>query len=390
VPEGKRLLASCAEGVASVLGDMTLQLRGAPSLSNLLEHFAAASCLQHFFETGQLLPRAALHQLLDGEYLCGVMAFLQTLSKYAIGRATEADVGSVLVCQELVGSAFQKLQEFDFRNGPLRRKFDGIKYVVRKCEDLLYELSLSGKYIAPPGPASAAVGGARPSKKARTDGGAPAEGTDFPRVTAAEFDVMRAANETFDSKREELIKRTRDVQKLSKQAIYSMHRGDLPKAEGQLAEATDKGRAIAADYLVEFPALRSGSYSNAMEEYAEARLYQIWLESREIAGPSHARFNGLVHTMEYLGGVADFTGEAGRFAVQAASRRDVEGVHSALAADQACLRAWMQLSLPGKLAKKEGALKQNTTKVQGLLYDLSVVRAASVKSAPEPAAGQDE
>jgi hypothetical protein len=32
------------------------------------------------------------------------------------------------------------------RNGPLRRKFDGIKYVARKCEDLLYELSLSGKY----------------------------------------------------------------------------------------------------------------------------------------------------------------------------------------------------------------------------------------------------
>jgi predicted translin family RNA/ssDNA-binding protein len=29
-----------------------------------------------------------------------------------------------------------------------------------------------------------------------------------------------------------------------------------------------------------------------------------------------------VNTEEYLGGVADFTGELGRFAVQAASRRD--------------------------------------------------------------------
>jgi hypothetical protein len=33
----------------------------------------------------------------------------------------------------------------------------------------------------------------------------------FPRIAAAEFDAMRAANEQYDARREELIKRQIDV-----------------------------------------------------------------------------------------------------------------------------------------------------------------------------------
>ena len=185
-------------------------------------------CLAHFFAHGELAPRSTMPRFLDTEYLIAVMSFCQELSPYAVGRATAGDAGSVLLCNTLIGSAFAKLQEFDFRNGPLRRKFDGVKYVVRKCEDLLYELSLSGKYV-PPSNASAAppdggqdgtrVGTERPAKRSRTD--------DYPRLCAEEFDTMRAAVEAADIQREAVIKRTRDVQKLSKQAIYSLHRSVL-------------------------------------------------------------------------------------------------------------------------------------------------------------------
>ena len=55
--------------------------------------------------------------------------------------------------------------------------------------------------------------------------------------------------EAADAVREQVIKRTRDVQKLSKQAIYSLHRGDGAKAEAQLNEASEKARAIDAELL---------------------------------------------------------------------------------------------------------------------------------------------
>jgi predicted translin family RNA/ssDNA-binding protein len=224
--EAQQLLAAAQASVEAVLqeidaGPRPWYIRGAPSVANCLERFGTAAFLGHFFAHGELAPRNTLPRLLDTEYLLAVMGFCQELSPYAIGRATAGDVGSVLVCSSLVGSAFAKLQEFDFRNGPLRRKFDGVKYVVRKCEDLLYELSLSGKYVPPP------AGEQPPAKRARKDGDAPTAtdtAEEYPRLVAGEFDTMREAVESADAQREAVIKRTRDVQKLSKQAIYSLHR----------------------------------------------------------------------------------------------------------------------------------------------------------------------
>ncbi len=228
IKEAERLLATAGSSVGAVLdeieaGPRPWYTRGAPSVASCLERFGTATCLAHFFAHGELAPRGTLPRLLDTEYLLAVMGFCQELSPYAIGRATAGDAGSVLLCSILVGSAFAKLQEFDFRNGPLRRKFDGVKYVVRKCEDLLYELSLSGKYAPPPGGRDGDA--APPAKRPRQDDTVEASGKDeYPRLSAGEFDTMRAALESADGQREAVIKRTRDVQKLSKQAIYSLHR----------------------------------------------------------------------------------------------------------------------------------------------------------------------
>ena len=36
----------------------------------------------------------------------------------------------------------EELMKFDFRYGPIRRQYDGVKYCKKKLEDVLYELSL--------------------------------------------------------------------------------------------------------------------------------------------------------------------------------------------------------------------------------------------------------
>ncbi|CAN0428311.1 unnamed protein product, partial [Scytosiphon promiscuus] len=81
--------------------------------------------------------------------------------------------------------------------------------------------------------------------------------------------------------RETVIKRTRDIQKWSKMAIYSLHRGDTKKAEKQLSDCRK-----AADGLLplidETPRLRMGAFSCSMEEFAEARLYELWLKEKKI------------------------------------------------------------------------------------------------------------
>jgi hypothetical protein len=128
--------------------------------------------------------------------------------RYAVGRATVADSASVALCNDLVSDFFQKFLAFDFRNGNLRRRYDSLKYCVRRLESLLYELSL-----APRLDTSMVTSG--------NSSGCAATGIEF----GEDFEEMRKAMEAYDKTREDVIKRTRDVQKLAKQAIFALHRG---------------------------------------------------------------------------------------------------------------------------------------------------------------------
>jgi hypothetical protein len=80
----------------------------------------------------------------------------------------------------------------------------------------------------------------------------------------ADFDAMREAMSLFDEQRDTVIKRSRDITKASKVAIYCLHRGEMEKADAQIAQAL-----AAADELTTVveanPQLRnSGSYSGGL------------------------------------------------------------------------------------------------------------------------------
>jgi predicted translin family RNA/ssDNA-binding protein len=141
-----------------------------------------------------------------------------------VDRAIANDVESIgqvrVVLEELNG----KMLEFDFRNGPLRRKYDGLKYALRSVEDILFELSLTDKDRV-------SIGSEPPEKRARVETGAASV------LDAADFDAIRKRLDEVDAKREDLIKKSRDVQKLSKQAIFSIQRGNLNDADDKLRSA---------------------------------------------------------------------------------------------------------------------------------------------------------
>ena len=120
-------------------------LRKPHHLTYRLEDYIQLSSYAYFLSFGTLLPPSKLPKgLSDEEYLNGVMSFSnQTLPRYAVGRAIERDASAVRLCNALVSDMFEALAEFDFRNGPVRRKFDGVKYAVRKTENLLYELAVT-------------------------------------------------------------------------------------------------------------------------------------------------------------------------------------------------------------------------------------------------------
>ena len=172
-------------------------------------------------------------------------------------------------------------------------------------------------------------------------------------VNADEFSAIIKSMQEEDEQRENLIKRSRDVLKCSKQAIYALQRSDPAKAADLIAQ----GKAGALELIAataSLPHLRAGgALSAALEEWAEAAIFAVFLKEQRI--PTMAELE-IVNRDEYLGGVMDFCGEVNRFAVLAATRRDAAAVGAAREAVDALLAQLMLFDFRnGNLRRKYGA-----------------------------------
>ena len=86
------------------------------------------------------------------EYLGGVLDFTGELNRIAVARATLRDKEAVLQARDVVEALQGQFLRFDLRNGALRKKYDALKYTLKKLENTLYELSLteSGRLLTKP------------------------------------------------------------------------------------------------------------------------------------------------------------------------------------------------------------------------------------------------
>lgn len=383
------------------------------NLSNRVEDVVRLLAMSHFLETGGWLAPSQcasrrsnvdsngseiIFHVTDEEYLGGAcMGLCQDLQRYGLGRATARDATSVQAARDLVQQILDYLLQFDFRNGSLRRKYDGTKYALKTLETVLYELSVTGADdVALP-----------QAKKIRIDD----SGSGDQQTTALqeELDGLRSRMDHRDELREKLIKRCRDGQKAAKQAIYALHRDDAAKSFKLLKECEDCIRNDLLPIVEEEPPLRSGSFANVLEEYAEAKMFYVWLLGKDaLEAPSQAKvgevaangallmpndFDSVVTLQpeEYLGGLCDLTGEIGRYAVQRGTTRDEDGVKACLEANRA---VWMALQTlersPSSIGKKMDQLRRSVEKIERMLYEMSLSRAAGMKIATDVTETVDE
>lgn len=135
-------------------------------------------------------------------------------------------------------------------------------------------------------------------------------------INKKDFVEMRKEFNSFDDNREIVIKKSRDILKLSKQIIYAVHRDDMDEAV-KLAERIEAEKKRAEDVVCKNSKLGEiGAYKVAIGEYVEALLYYHFIKSRNIVTHKYLR----VTTEHYLLGLIDLTGELGRKAVQFAGK----------------------------------------------------------------------
>ncbi|KAK9841264.1 hypothetical protein WJX74_002808 [Apatococcus lobatus] len=199
-------------------------------------------------------------------------------------------------------------------------------------------------------------------------------------LDSSDFTKLREDASTYDETREKIIKRSRDIQKNSKQAIFSLHRGDLDQAASRLLDA-EKGAHELLPLIQGDPSLRHGSFSSSIEEFAEAKIFQVFLKEQRLINSSELQ---LADRDEYLGGVLDFTGELNRFSIAKATTRDTASVRCCRDLVEALMGEFLQFDLRnGALRKKYDSLKYTLKKMEDTLYQLSLAEAGLKPKAEE-------
>ncbi|CAO1305938.1 unnamed protein product [Diamesa serratosioi] len=77
-------------------------------------------------------------------FLMGVLQMVSELSRFAINSVTMGDYSRVLSLQKFVADLNSGFRLLNLKNDNLRKRFDSLKYDVKKIEEIVYDLSIRG------------------------------------------------------------------------------------------------------------------------------------------------------------------------------------------------------------------------------------------------------
>ena len=105
-----------------------------------LQEYIEAVCFLNIIKNNELTSIKELGVGVE-DYLCGIADVTGELGRKSVILATKKDKKGVENIRNLVDSIYGEMTKFDFRNSEIRRKFDSIKWNLKKIEELTYDLS---------------------------------------------------------------------------------------------------------------------------------------------------------------------------------------------------------------------------------------------------------
>jgi predicted translin family RNA/ssDNA-binding protein len=106
-----------------------------PQLRIAEQEFVEAICFYDFMRKG-IIPSAKQLEVAPEHYLLGLCDLSGEMVRKAINSAIEGNDKLTLKIKDFLERVYDELMQFEFRNSELRRKFDSIKYDLKKLEDV--------------------------------------------------------------------------------------------------------------------------------------------------------------------------------------------------------------------------------------------------------------
>ncbi|OQD77583.1 hypothetical protein PENDEC_c002G06815 [Penicillium decumbens] len=117
-------------------------------LGGMQEHKTGSASFMTIEDVGKFLEipvnlkeQDAFHLTIE-EYLLALISMVEELSRLAVNSVTLGDYERPLQISNFIKDLFSGFQLLNLKNDILRKRSDGVKYSVKKVEDVVYDLSL--------------------------------------------------------------------------------------------------------------------------------------------------------------------------------------------------------------------------------------------------------
>ncbi|KAF8318961.1 Translin [Clavulina sp. PMI_390] len=157
VSSAKPLLLSCREHTAQISECVPPHQfwRWKETWTRTLQTAVFAAALIEFLDSGRLISMATVNELLGidatwkdrlylqvEDYLHGLITLINELSRLAVNMVTMGDFNGPFKISEFVRDLFAGFSLLNLKNDSLRRRFDSIKYDMKRIEEVVYDITL--------------------------------------------------------------------------------------------------------------------------------------------------------------------------------------------------------------------------------------------------------
>ncbi len=174
--------------------------------------------------------------------------------------------------------------------------------------------------------------------------------------------------DTFQKERGKIIGSSREILQNSKKAIFALHAGKIKEAKLVIANAEKGLNLLNKTYNKDNRLRFEGSFKAAVEEYVEAKMFATVLEKKNL---SELKIQN-IGPEEYIGGLADLTGELVRQAVLQATNGNHQELKRYKIICEGVVEFLLTLYLTGHLRQKFDSSKRNLGRLEQIIYEVSI------------------
>ena len=181
------------------------------------------------------------------------------------------------------------------------------------------------------------------------------------------FQKLKQDYDAHESERRQIISLSNIVLHDSKRVIFSLHRGDVVKAAGSLAEIEINIKQLEKKFGYSRLA-KEGAYNAAVEEYVEAKMFANVLGGKKI--DTVKSFS--VSVDAYLGGICDLVGELVRLATNRAAEGKFNEVEKYKVIANDIMAELVEFDMTGYLRTKYDQAKGHLRKIEQVAYEVKL------------------